>query len=117
MPVGRISESVHHLMWIEEMEPERRGRSTVVSFPQPRRSEIVRLLRPNANLRNPFGVKGLSVMFPRVAAARQPWAVLRKPFGLILNAVSPYAVKVSKADGPFRGPIIAIHSHEKSSEP
>jgi hypothetical protein len=31
---------------------------------------------------------GVSCFFPRVAAARQPWAILRKPFGLSRNVAS-----------------------------
>ena len=43
-------------------------------------------------IRNPFGVGGEAdelrvAASPRVAAARQPWAILRKPFGLTDAAI------------------------------
>ena len=36
---------------------------------------------PREPLRNPVGVGALMYDLPRVAATRQPWAMLRSPFG------------------------------------
>jgi|GEM_PF-3625889 len=51
----------------------------------------------NTALRNPFRVEQIIAVTPRVAAARQPWAILQKPFGLFEKRRNPLSDNNPKA--------------------
>ena len=55
-------------------------------------------------LRNSFGVEGRWGPFPRVAAARQPWATLRNPFGITVASRKTRASRLRTPSDFFANP-------------
>jgi hypothetical protein len=93
-----------------ETSPRRRRKHDVAnhssarSAATPTDTEIVRLWRPHANLRNPFGVKGFRITFTRVAACA---ATLGYPTqALRANSQRRESLRreVSKAGKSLQGP-------------